>query len=1337
MNKNKILNKGITLAIVVLFIGITFPVSSSPQESDGRRGDNDMIKDNGFSVQQTSDGGFIVAGYEQYIEDGLTSASYASLIKFNNDGTQEWNKRFSGLGFAVGTSVNQTSDNGYIMTGYTKPEGLLEHTQVILIKTDQYGVTTWEKHFQVMDNCFGYSVQQTTDGGYIISGVALSSSLPIKMYNILIKTYSNGTKDWHMHFDRVDLAPSTPFIRDTLLLNSVQETIEGGYIIACITPSLEFLEIKYDITLIKTFANGVKDWSETFDNYGYTKAISVQQTNDLGYIVSGATTINALLLKIDSGGNKLWDEEFPGLGFAEGTSVQQTNDNGYIMTGITANNPTLDSAEILLVKTDEEGNETWSRNFEFSDSSSRGYSLDQTFYGSYVITGLAFNESFEVDPRWDTVLLKVSSAGFEEWRTTFNHPPSTPSNPDPEDGDINVGYDVVLSWNCYDPDGDSLKYDVYFGDTNPPIKVKSNQTDKIYDPEGPIENTTYFWQIVAWDNYNVSNESSIWSFKTRSNSPPYVPSIPNPENGTTEVDPYVVLSWSGGDPDGDPVTYDIYLDTIYPPVLLVYDDWHSTSYDPELDYNMTYYWQIIADDGWSHTRGPIWNFTTFTQPTHVYIDDDYTETTPGWKYDHFNSIQEGIDRVAKDGTINVSEGIYHEQISINKSVNLIGENKFNTIIDGDVGMDRSITIFNTNGTTLRNFTIRNYLVIGIGIEFSQHIIISDTIITEVDSGIFLIGSSNNTISNNLLINNHFGVVISTSSNNNSIYHNNFIDNALQNAYDFENNSWDDGYPSGGNYWDDYNGTDDDGDGIGDIPYNISGPYDSQDTYPFINQSGWLDIPNNPPTANNDTAITLEDIVVSIDVLDNDDDIDGDNLIIVSVSNPDHGSATTDGEYVCYVPNLGYFGNDSFSYVIVDENGGADIASVDVIVIEQNDPPNMPDNPYPTNGATNVNTDVVLSWTGGDPDPGDTVIYDVYLGTDPTPDAEELFSNDQTETTCPTNLDYETTYYWKIVSLDEVGNSTEGPIWSFTTKSKTSPPPPPPPGDRNHAPVADTSGSETSGFVGSYIHFKGSLSYDPDADGHIKFWEWNFGDGFAGSGEITSYTYTSVGTYTVTLIVTDDKGGTGEESITVEIHKGNNPPTNPVVNGTTTGQKNSTYEYTALSTDADNDALCYIFKWGDEGITITEFFENGKVSTQNHAWAAAGRYIIEVYAYDNKTFSRVTEFTVLIDIQEVDDSGYLFDNDSDGDYDLYHNYSTGQETDVGRDDEGCYLLDSDGDGTWDYVYNVETGELTEYGVSSAGEDTPLSEEGEDYMFIIILGVIAVILVIALLYIFVRK
>ncbi|MCD6541998.1 MAG: hypothetical protein J7K38_01575, partial [Thermoplasmata archaeon] len=116
---------------------------------------------------------------------------------------------------------------------------------------------------------------------------------------------------------------------------------------------------------------------------------------------------------------------------------------------------------------------------------------------------------------------------------SVNHPPLKPSNPSPANGATGVGIDVTLSWQCSDPDGDSLTYDVYFGKgENQLKKVSSNQSSTTYKPSTLNYSTTYYWKIIAWDEHGESSEGPVWRFTTEeeiTNSPPTV-SITKPEN---------------------------------------------------------------------------------------------------------------------------------------------------------------------------------------------------------------------------------------------------------------------------------------------------------------------------------------------------------------------------------------------------------------------------------------------------------------------------------------------------------------------------------------------------------------------------------------------------------------------------------------------------------------------------------------------------------------------------------------------------------------------------------------------------------------------------------------
>lgn len=136
-----------------------------------------------------------------------------------------------------------------------------------------------------------------------------------------------------------------------------------------------------------------------------------------------------------------------------------------------------------------------------------------------------------------------------------NNPPSEPSDPYPANGSTGVDVNVDLSWTGGDPDpGDIITYDVCFGTVSPPPKVVNNQSATTYDLGTLDVNLTYYWRIIAWDNYNASTSGPIWYFTTRINGPPEIPEQPSgPANGAAGFE-YMFLSKTT-DPDNDQVFY--------------------------------------------------------------------------------------------------------------------------------------------------------------------------------------------------------------------------------------------------------------------------------------------------------------------------------------------------------------------------------------------------------------------------------------------------------------------------------------------------------------------------------------------------------------------------------------------------------------------------------------------------------------------------------------------------------------------------------------------------------------------------------------------------------------
>ena len=281
------------------------------------------------------------------------------LLKVNSAGDTLWCRTYGGADTEYGRDIKQTDDDGYIIVGSTRTYGRGE-SDIYLVRTDSLGNKIWDKTYGGITQDEGWSVEITSDKGFIICGNTDSYGAGYSdLY--LIKTDSLGDTLWTRTFGGSGGESGV----------AVRQLANDSYIAIGSTGS--FGTGYSSLYAVKADANGDSLWAKTFGGTGADFGSDVEIAFDGGFLFSGWTAsygagfYDAYLVKTDSDGNFLWDQTYGGAKEDRAYSVQLAMDGGYILTGIMEGSGTR-LLDIYVIKTDPAGNSIWERTYGGSKS---------------------------------------------------------------------------------------------------------------------------------------------------------------------------------------------------------------------------------------------------------------------------------------------------------------------------------------------------------------------------------------------------------------------------------------------------------------------------------------------------------------------------------------------------------------------------------------------------------------------------------------------------------------------------------------------------------------------------------------------------------------------------------------------------------------------------------------------------------------------------------------------------------------------------------------------------------------------------------------------------------
>mgnify|MGYP000980357507 CR=1 FL=1 len=398
------------LLALILFNGVNNKSHAQAPSIEWQRCLGGTNTDIAQSIQQTSDGGFIVAGGTES-NDGDVSGNHGAydywVVKLNSSGDIEWQKCLGGTDWDKAYSIQQTSDGGFIVSGYIGSNdgdvsGNHGYDDAWVVKLNSSGDIEWQKCLGGTDNDFANSIQQSNDGGFIVAGFKESNESDMSGNHgaidaLVVKLNSSGDIEWQKCLGGTDYDSA----------HSIQQISDGGFIVAGRTRSnngdVSGNHGACDAWVVKLNSSGDIEWQKCLGGTDNDYANSIQQTSDGGFIVAGGTHSNdgdvsgnhgrddAWVVKLNSTGDIEWQKCLGGTDNDFANSIQQSSDGGFIVAGETKSNDGDVSGnhgvyDYWVVKLNSSGDIEWQKCLGGTDYD-YAYSIHQTSDGGFIVAG--------------------------------------------------------------------------------------------------------------------------------------------------------------------------------------------------------------------------------------------------------------------------------------------------------------------------------------------------------------------------------------------------------------------------------------------------------------------------------------------------------------------------------------------------------------------------------------------------------------------------------------------------------------------------------------------------------------------------------------------------------------------------------------------------------------------------------------------------------------------------------------------------------------------------------------------------------------------------------------